>query len=193
MSNCHTQSRRETYAEELAKYIPLDIFGKCGNMTCPKAKTECEKMLLQYKFYLSFENSLCRDYFTEKFWRTMKKPLVGVALGAAEYSRYAPKGTYIDIQDFSSPKALADHLLHLDRNDEEYNAIIHQKEHYDINFENEQNYICDICKEVYKRRHMTDLLADARDFYSAENNCATPKEFYKHSAPNINVPGKFFT
>jgi len=192
VSNCHTQGRREVYAEELAKYIPIDIFGKCGNLTCPKSRVECEQTLLNYKFYLSFENSLCQDYFTEKFWRTMKKPIIGVTLGAADYTGYVPKGSYIDVRDFSSPKQLAEFLHRLDNNDEEYNAFIHHKEQYDINFENEERHICDMCKAVYKNRHKVQVMKDAQDFYSQTKNCFTPKEFYKNIAPELNVPGKFF-
>ena len=142
VSNCHTQSRRETYAQEMLKYMPIDIYGKCGNLTCDKVKDNCGKLLLQYKFYLAFENSLCMDYITEKFTRTFQKPLVGVVLGAADYKKYAPQETYIDVRDFSSPRALAEYLLYLAKNDTAYNSIIHKKKQYDVSFKNEETHIC---------------------------------------------------
>ena len=39
----------------------------------------CDEKLVQgYKFYLSFENNLCQDYVTEKFWNAMRRNVVPV-------------------------------------------------------------------------------------------------------------------
>lgn len=52
--------------EELQKYIAVDIFGKCGESCSDK----CEDVIIsEYLFYLAFENQVCNDYITEKFWR----------------------------------------------------------------------------------------------------------------------------
>ena len=51
-----------------------------------------------YKFYLSFENSLCRDYITEKFWKVLSYNVVPLVFGGGNYSLYAPKKSYIDVQ-----------------------------------------------------------------------------------------------
>jgi alpha-1,3-fucosyltransferase len=72
-SHCGTFSRREDYVIQLAKHIPVDVFGNCGfesskNSTCPRngqwiSDPDCYvQMASQYKFYLSFENSICTDY-----------------------------------------------------------------------------------------------------------------------------------
>ena len=70
VSHCKTPNRRENYTEELAKYIEVDIFGKCGNKTCKRRDAaHCFNMLnTDYKFYLAFENSNCKDYITEKLY-----------------------------------------------------------------------------------------------------------------------------
>jgi len=70
VSNCRESNTRKNYAKELQKYIPVDIYGKCGTKKCPRStETECFEMLNQdYKFYLAFENANCKDYITEKFF-----------------------------------------------------------------------------------------------------------------------------
>ena len=70
VSNCRESNGRRQYAHELQKYIPVDIYGKCGTLQCPRStKTECFEMLdRDYKFYLAFENANCKHYITEKLF-----------------------------------------------------------------------------------------------------------------------------
>ncbi|OQV25734.1 putative Alpha-(1,3)-fucosyltransferase C [Hypsibius exemplaris] len=59
VSHCKTSSQREKYVAELAKYIPVDVYGACGNLTCgPRGEreAECLSKIREYKFYISFEN-----------------------------------------------------------------------------------------------------------------------------------------
>ena len=74
VSNCKATNNRLSYAHELSKYIDVDIYGKCGNLTCRRNTEEsCNKMLKKkYKFYLAFENSNCKDYITEKFFNALR-------------------------------------------------------------------------------------------------------------------------
>ena len=58
-----------------------------------------------YKFYLSFENSICRDYVTEKFYKAIAFSTVPVVYGGADYKKTGvPKKAYIDVRDFASRK-----------------------------------------------------------------------------------------
>lgn len=70
VSNCNPRNKRSEYVRELQKYIDVDVFGACGPNECVKdAEGTCNKMLQRdYKFYLSFENSNCQYYITEKFY-----------------------------------------------------------------------------------------------------------------------------
>ena len=55
VSHCNTSSERERYITELGTFIPVDIYGKCGNLSCGN-HSECMGNIRNYKFYLSFEN-----------------------------------------------------------------------------------------------------------------------------------------
>lgn len=70
VSNCGARNGRRQYANELSQYIQVDIYGACGRLKCPRFQNnKCFEMLNKdYKFYLAFENSNCRDYITEKFF-----------------------------------------------------------------------------------------------------------------------------
>jgi glycoprotein 3-alpha-L-fucosyltransferase len=70
VSNCNAGNGRLQYVKELAKHIPVHIYGPCGEYSCPRRQAaKCFDMLNKdYKFYLAFENSNCRDYITEKFY-----------------------------------------------------------------------------------------------------------------------------
>ena len=56
-----------------------------------------------YKFYLAFENSLCRDYVTEKFFNALLFSTVPIVYGGADYEAIgAPPNSYIDVRNFTS-------------------------------------------------------------------------------------------
>ena len=109
VSNCDTPIHREQYVKKLQEYTKIDIFSNKGcliskkNYTCPLEKSpvhnhnnpvfsKCfQKITEQYWFYLAFENSICNDYITEKFWRTLDLKTVPVVMGGGNYSRDAPE------------------------------------------------------------------------------------------------------
>ncbi len=39
-----------------------------------------------YKFYLSFENSVCSDYVSEKFWKILNLDVVPVVLSGSNFT-----------------------------------------------------------------------------------------------------------
>jgi hypothetical protein len=99
VSNCDSESKREVYVKELQKYIDVDVYGKCGPLKCNN--NSCYEMMAQnYKFYLSFENSvsfenhfyrkiknfifllvqqLCKDYVTEKLFKIIGYHVIPVS------------------------------------------------------------------------------------------------------------------
>ncbi|BFZ15757.1 hypothetical protein BsWGS_18796 [Bradybaena similaris] len=137
VSNCMSTNNRLQYAKELAQYIQVDIYGGCGSLVCSRTDADkCYDLLNKdYKFYLSFENSNCRDYITEKFFiNGLKHDVIPIVMGAApeDYERAAPPHSYIHVDEFASPKELAEYLLKLDKDDSLYNEYFKWKGTGDI-------------------------------------------------------------
>ena len=94
VSNCGGPSRRLEYIKELQKHIAVDVFGNCGRK-CPTSYRssgqpgECKDILAhEYRFYFAFENSVCKDYITEKFFLILNKNIIPVVLGGGSYDYY---------------------------------------------------------------------------------------------------------
>ena len=177
VSHCPTQSRREDYAAELQKYIDIDVYGKCGNMTCGSkgnSSPSCATEMLNktYRFYLSFENSLCENYVTEKVGRILDHSvnIIPIVLGLANYSNLYPAGTYINVRDYDSPKELAEYLHQLSRNSTMYNEYIYRKNSMDCHG-GEESYLCRLCKYAHSHRGQVELIPDIRKFWSVESRC----------------------
>lgn len=119
VSNCQSKSQREQYANALAKYVQVDVYGECGSMTCERDNAaNCYVMLEQdYKFYLSFENSFCDDYVTEKFFSILQLEVIPIVFGGSDYTSISPPFSYINAQDFETALQLADYLKMLDSNE----------------------------------------------------------------------------
>lgn len=132
VSNCGARNERLAYARELQKYIQVDIYGSCGPLKCARSNTKhCFELLNNdYKFYLAFENSNCKDYITEKFYvNGLGQNVLPIVMGAKpeDYERSAPYRSYIHVDEFASPKELAGYLHRLDKNDDLYNSYFRWK------------------------------------------------------------------
>ncbi|XP_028671876.1 alpha-(1,3)-fucosyltransferase 11 isoform X1 [Erpetoichthys calabaricus] len=132
-SHCDVPSDRDRYVQELMKYIQIDSFGKClNNKDLPNSRledtstatmedSEFMNFITRYKFHLAMENGICSDYMTEKLWRPLHVGSVPVYRGSPTVRDWMPNNySIILIDDFPSPKHLAEYLIFLDQNDDEY-------------------------------------------------------------------------
>eukprot|EP00434_Breviolum_minutum_P045253 symbB.v1.2.040526.t1/scaffold7307.1/size12026/1 len=92
VSNCGSKGRMAIFRKLQAKLGPeqVHIYGGCGKkIPCKRKNKTCEREFYsQYKFYAAFENSRCRGYITEKFFRGFENNMVPLAyggLGRADY------------------------------------------------------------------------------------------------------------
>ncbi|KAK2153636.1 hypothetical protein LSH36_291g09026 [Paralvinella palmiformis] len=136
VSRCKTGSHREQYVEELAKHIDIDVYGQCGSHSCPKEQWHLclERFASNYKFYLSFENSLCRDYISEKFFEPLRHDIIPVVLGERDsvLSEHLTPEAYINARNFDSPKTLAAYLRRVASDEKLFNKYFEWKPKYEI-------------------------------------------------------------
>nr|CAH7741261.1 unnamed protein product [Callosobruchus chinensis] len=173
VSNCGARNGRLAYARELAQYIDVDIYGTCGPLKCPRSDRKCFDLLdKEYKFYLAFENSNCRDYITEKFYvNGLGQNVLPIVMGARpeDYQRSAPEGSYIHVDEFASPAELAAYLHRLDKDPVLYNSYFKWKGTGEfIN----TYFWCRLCAMMHaplRRRHYEDV----NDWWRGPGVCTT--------------------
>lgn len=175
VSNCNTQSRRLQYVEKMKEYIEVDIVGACG-IPCPRGMHMCEDGLLEkYKFYLSFENSLCTDYVTEKFFKVYRDNIhvIPVTRGGAHYSKYFPANTFVNAADFASPRQLAEHLKVLASDNKRFAQMLELKDMYRW-FGGHSQMWCSLC-EVLNTKGFTRKTINLKQWWS-DGHCYEPTD-----------------
>ena len=174
VSNCKlVASKRMELTQVLKKYVEVDVYGRCGHLQCAKGDSKCNDMLeTDYKFYLSFENSLCKDYMTEKVFNAMQKTIVPVIYNGAEVTKFLPPKSYINVEDFATVKDLADYLKFLSDNPQEYIKYFWWKEHYYIS---QWHYSCSFCQALNKwNRGPKPALRSVQQWHK-NGTCRAPK------------------
>ncbi|XP_068195463.1 4-galactosyl-N-acetylglucosaminide 3-alpha-L-fucosyltransferase 9-like [Antennarius striatus] len=143
---------RSAYYYELRKYVPISGYGKYFGK--PLTATEYYRTLSKCKFYLALENSIHMDYITEKFFNALSLKTVPVVLGPPRenYERIIQGDAFIHVDDFKSPKELADYLLLLDKNEEMYLKYFEWQRHFKVKKHTSWEFrACRVCDHV--RRH----------------------------------------
>jgi hypothetical protein len=127
-SSAVNRSGRTEYVRELMQHITVDSYGRSlHNRTFAEDRGRETKLatIARYKFTLAFENSIARDYVTEKFFEPLIAGSVPVYLGAPNVADFAPgERCYIDTTDFAGPRELADELLRLASDERAYQEFL---------------------------------------------------------------------
>ena len=144
-------SRREQYVKELANYINIDTYGRCGNKSCPKGLACLQTLTQKYFFYLSFESAFCNDYVSGKFFKLFYDDIniVPVVFGGAEYKEYFANGTYVDTRWFPSSKDLSEFLKQLMESKKIYSQFLWRKSHYTFVDAGTTSALCQLCQRLH--------------------------------------------
>eukprot|EP00519_Triparma_laevis_P009544 CAMPEP_0182498912 /NCGR_PEP_ID=MMETSP1321-20130603/6956_1 /TAXON_ID=91990 /ORGANISM="Bolidomonas sp., Strain RCC1657" /LENGTH=430 /DNA_ID=CAMNT_0024703025 /DNA_START=104 /DNA_END=1396 /DNA_ORIENTATION=+ len=138
VSNCRAAGAETRLAmmEELSKYMPVHSYGSCMNnkkephLSDVKAENK-QRVLQRYKFYLSFENKIIKDYVSEKVFDGLLGGTLPVYRGAESIDKFMPSETtpaVVKMSDFEDDmKALSQHLLKLANDETEYNKYFQWK------------------------------------------------------------------
>ena len=180
VSNCIGQSGRLDYVRVLQEYIPVHIYGKCGDHECPEDADECDQMLKEnYKFYLALENSLCRWYLTEKVFRAYESQVVPVVMGALDYTEHLPKGSYLHVADYDSPRALARHMMELSANDTLYNEMFSWRKHYRCASTGSGAIARRLCEFLHKTKNGGPYIQSFSKHWNETEQCITKYQYGK--------------
>lgn len=120
-----------------------------------------------HSFYLAFENSNCPDYITEKFWRTLSKPIIPIVMGGGNYLQEAPPHSYIDVSDFTSPQDLANYMKLLMTNRSQYEEYFAWKRQH---FLYQKDAWCSLCEKLHDPNEPMKSYANVSEWYYNDEN-----------------------
>ena len=155
------------------------MYGRCGKHRISDAAEMINK---DYKFYLSFENSFCADYITEKFFKYYSLDTLLVVRGGADYNKLLPKESYINTADFDTFKELADYLKRVNSSEELYIEHLKKKDRYSTTTDRDISY-CSLCAKL-------NNLQDNRNTYvsvpSILETCNIPMDIERMEHNEVN-------
>ena len=184
VSNCGTSSKREKYVAQLKKYMEVDVYGGCGKLKCPKTKGHgpedpCLEMIERdYRFYFSFENSVCESYVSEKLYKVLFHDVVPVVLGGADYKEMLPPNSYIDVANFSSPRLLAEYLHRVSNDDALYDSYFAWKSSFSVDVNFDKVFGCSLCEFMNRSYKKTTIVPSMGQFWSRKTYCQGSAQYY---------------
>ncbi|XP_055352374.1 alpha-(1,3)-fucosyltransferase C-like, partial [Paramacrobiotus metropolitanus] len=195
VSNCFSvPSRRDVYTANLAQCVSVDVYGDCGTKQCNISTPEiCDRLVMKYKFYLALENSVCKDYVTEKIHRALSNGAVPVVYGGANYFAHFPPHSFINVLDFASPKILADYLVFLSENASAYRKYFEWRMSpvtARLAVDIDEMSRCQLCTIPNTRQPPHKIITDMGKWWHGKEWCEAPQTQHREWLQNPVLPNE---
>uniref|UniRef100_A0A183BXF5 Fucosyltransferase n=1 Tax=Globodera pallida TaxID=36090 RepID=A0A183BXF5_GLOPA len=167
VSNCNAPSGRDFLTKALQGMLNLDLYGGCGGRSCD---TNCYNSEMDnHLFYFAFENSVCHQYITEKFWNSLRKLTVPVVLNRTVLAGIeVPHNAFIAADDFGSVEELAQYLISAQNDTERHLKHFewtktYRKSPYSYTI----SPLCSLCKMLHEKENRS--IIDLKKFWAVED------------------------
>jgi len=132
-SNCKTPSGRAEIMRDvmkISKVLHVDSYGTCDNNMGGHRVEDKASLIAGYMFCVAMENSIAKDYVTEKVFDALKAGCIPVYLGAPNARDFLPHPqAIIDYRDFGTPELLVAEMERLSSNKSAYEEKLAWKGH----------------------------------------------------------------
>lgn len=151
VSNYRSQHKRSQVYNQLRATVPVKVYGRWTKTHLP-SKALLPTISRCY-FYLAFENSVGKDYITEKLWRNAYQGgAVPVVLGPplGDYKAVAPPNSFIHVDEFASVKDLGNYLQRLAGDKKRYSEYFTWKHQWKVKLYTDwRERLCKICSQYH--------------------------------------------
>ncbi|OXA59828.1 alpha-(1,3)-fucosyltransferase C [Folsomia candida] len=175
VSHCKSKNNRQNIVAELQKYVPIDIYGNCGDnpkkCDVPKAHAlagvDCKiQMQNQYKFYLSFESDNCQDYVTEKFFDIVSATnMIPIVFGGVDYKGMFPEKSFINVRDFKGVKELGEYLKYLDTHPDQWLEYFEWRKHFWVQNNRFVAGYCALCDKLWELEKLKQENRESKTYH----------------------------
>ena len=147
VSNYMSHHKRSQLYKELSAIVPVEVYGRWTNK--PLSSEDLLPTISRCYFYLAFENSVAKDYITEKLWKNAYQGgAVPVVLGPplSHYKAVAPPNSFIHVDEFKSVKEMAEYLQRLAEDKKRYAEYFKWKQQWKVKIYTDwRERLCEIC------------------------------------------------
>ncbi|XP_028274032.1 alpha-(1,3)-fucosyltransferase 7 [Parambassis ranga] len=149
VSNYRNSHKRSRVYRDLRATVPVKVYGRLTKT--PLLSTDLLPTISHCYFYLAFENSVTKDYITEKLWRNAYQAgAVPVVVGPplSDYNAVAPPHSFIHVDEFTSVKEMGEVLKQLVEDKKRYSEYFTWRQRWKVKLYTDwRERLCKICTQ----------------------------------------------